>query len=314
MQTAYKNRISSYLLALLIISPFIIHAQTDMDAIMMNKKQFCQGLTYMHSSWDHYWEGTFNRTNANMGTVTTQSVMYMPNYGITNNLNIMASVPYVWTNASAGTLHGMKGVQDLIVFLKWRPLVQTFGKNKVSFYLIGGVSTPLTNYVIDFLPMSIGLGSTNLIGRGMVDFRHSNFTVTGSATYVRRSNVKLDRDSYYDTQLHLTNEVKMPDFAEFQLRTGYRGKYLIVEALATQMTTFGGFDITKNNMPFPSNRMNATMVGLSAKYTLKCLTNLAIVADGNYTVAGRNMGQALEYNAGIFYAFYFKSHNNLKKN
>ena len=225
----------------------------------------------------------------------------------------MASLPYVWTKASAGTLHGMKGFQDVMVFLKWRPMVQTFGNNKVSFFLIGGLSTPVTNYVIDFLPMSIGLGSTNLIGRGMVDFKHSNFTVTGSATYVRRSNVKLDRDSYYDTQLHITNEVKMPDMAEFQLRSGYRGRYLIAEAMVTQMTTLGGFDITKNNMPFPSNRMNATMVGISAKYTLKSFTNLAIVAEGNYTVAGRNMGQALEYNAGFFYAFYFKSHSNLKK-
>ena len=265
MRIVSNKWIKSYLFSFLIIAPSILFAQTDMDAIMMNKSQFCQGLTYEHSSWDHYWEGTFNRTNANMGTVTTQSVMYMPNYGITNNLNVMASVPYVWTNASAGTLHGMKGFQDLMVFLKWRPVVQTFGKNRVSLFLIGGLSTPLTNYVIDFLPMSIGLGSTNLIGRGMVDFRHSNFTVTGSATYVRRSNVKLDRDSYYDTQLHITNEVKMPDVAEFQLRTGYRGKYLIGEATLTQMTTLGGFDITKNNMPFPSNRMNATMVGLSAK-------------------------------------------------
>ena len=312
MRIASIKRIKSYLLTFLIIVPSILFAQTDMDAIMMTKKQFCQGLTYEHSSWDHYWEGTFKRDNANLGTVTNQSVMYMPNYGLTNNLNIMASVPYVWTKASAGTLHGMKGFQDLMLFIKWRPMVQTFGKNKVSFFLVGGLSTPLTNYVIDFLPMSIGLGSTNLMARGMVDFKHSFFTATGSATYVRRSNVKLDRDSYYDTQLHITNEVKMPDMAEFQFRSGYRGKYLIAEATLTQMTTLGGFDITKNNMPFPSNRMNATMVGLSAKYTLSCFTNLAIVADGNYTVAGRNMGQALEYNAGIFYVFYFKGHNNSK--
>jgi hypothetical protein len=30
-------------------------AQTEMDAIMMNKKQFCNGPAYMYSSWDHYW-------------------------------------------------------------------------------------------------------------------------------------------------------------------------------------------------------------------------------------------------------------------
>src|SRR3954465_7963777 len=97
-------------------------AQTDMDAIMMNRKQFCQGLNYDYSSWDHYWEGTFKRDNQNLGTLSRQSVMYMGAYGITNKLNVLASVPYVWTKASAGTLHGAEGIQDLAVFVKWKPI------------------------------------------------------------------------------------------------------------------------------------------------------------------------------------------------
>jgi hypothetical protein len=285
----------------ILLFPTLSFAQTEMDAIMMNKNQFCNGFVYDHSSWDHYWEGTFNRDNKNIGTVTSQMVMFMSNYGITNNLNIMASAPYVWTKASAGTLHGMKGVQDISLFLKWRPITKSFGKNKISVFGIGGFSTPLTNYAIDYLPMSIGLGSTNLTARAMVDYNRHRFTITGSAAYIWRSNVKLDRDSYYDTHLHLTNEVKMPDASYFQLRTGYRGKYLIAEALLTNWTTLGGFDITKNNMPFPSNKMNATMVGGAVKYTLKSFTNLSFVGGANYTVAGRNMGQATSYNAGIFY-------------
>jgi hypothetical protein len=305
MKKLIRNILTAVILITGVTSPAVVFAQTDMDAIMMNKKQFCQGFTYDHSSWDHYWEGTFKRDNENLGTVTTQSVMYMANYGITGKLNVMASAPYVWTDASKGTLHGMKGVQDLSVFVKWKPITKSFGKNQFSLFTIGGFSTPLSNYVIDFLPMSIGLGSTNLMARGMIDYRRARFTVTGSATYVWRSNVKLDRDSYYDTELHLTNEVKMPNAALYQLRTGYRGKYLIAEALLTNWTTLGGFDITKNNMPFPSNKMNATMVGANIKYTLKSFTNLSLLAGGNYTIAERNMGQSTTFNAGAFYAFYF---------
>jgi hypothetical protein len=292
------------LLSTVLFLPFLTNAQTDLDGIMMNKNQFCHAIIYDHSSWDHYWEGGFKRTNENMGTVTTQSLMYMPNYGITNNLNIMASLPYVWTKASAGTLHGMKGFQDLMVFLKWKALTKSYGKNKISLIAIGGASTPTTNYAIDFLPLSIGLGSTNLIARGMVDFERNRFTVTGSASYVWRSNVKLDRDSYYDTEMHLTNEVKMPNVSMYQLRAGYRGKYLIAEATLTDMNTLGGFDITKNNMPFPSNNMDATMVGASFKYTIKPLPNLALLAGGHYTIAGRNMGQSKAVMVGILYAFY----------
>jgi hypothetical protein len=283
-------------------------AQTEMDAIMMNKKQFCNGPAYMYSSWDHYWEGKLNRTNENLGRVSTQSVMYMAAYGINGKLNVLAAVPYVWTNASAGTLHGSRGLQDLSLFLKWKPLSETIGTNKIAVFALLGFSTPLTNYQIDYLPLTIGLGTTNAIMRGMVDFQHKRFSVTGSAAYIRRSNVKIDRSSYYDTQAHLTNEVEMPDAAQYQLRAGYRGKYLLAEALLTNWTTLGGFDITRNNMPFPSNRMNATTIGFALKYTVRSYTHLSLIAGSNYTIAGRNMGQATSYNAGIFYAFYFKQH------
>jgi len=283
----------------------VVSAQTDLDAIMMNKNQFCQGITYDYSSWDHYWEGTFKRDNANLGTVSTQALMYMPNYGITNNLNVMASVPYVWTKATQGTLHGMEGFQDLSMYVKWRPLVKSFGKNQFSLFTVGGFTTPLSNYVVEFLPMSIGLGSTNLSARGMIDYRHHHFTATASATYTWRSNVKLDKDAYYDTELHLTNEVDMPNQTLYQLRTGYRGKYLIAEALLTKVTTLGGYDITKNNgQLYPNLRMNSTTVGAAVKYTLKSFTNISFTVGGNYTVAGRNVGQSTMFNVGAYYVFY----------
>lgn len=290
----------------LCVASLSLKAQTDMDAIMMNKNQFCSGLLYGYSSWDNYWEGTLKRNNENLGTVSTQSLMYMANYGITNKLNIMVGAPYVWTKASAGTLSGLKGVQDISLFVKWKPITQQFGKNKLSLFLVGGFSTPLTDYVIDFLPLSIGLGSTNLTAKAIVDYQLGKFTATGSAAYIRRDNVKLDRTAYYDTEGHLTNEVQMPDATQYQFRTGYRGKYLLAEALLTNWTTQGGFDITRNNMPFPSNRMNATSVGAALKYTLPSHTNLSFLGGASYTIAGRNMGQATSYNVGAFYAFYFK--------
>src|SRR5215471_16310794 len=127
MWTMNKSLICLFVAGLML--PALAPAQTDMDAIMMNKKQFCQGVMYEYSSWDHYWEGTFKRDNGNLGTVSSQMLMYMPNYGITNNLNVMASVPYVKTKATQGTLHGMSGFQDLSVAVKWRAYKTSFDKN-----------------------------------------------------------------------------------------------------------------------------------------------------------------------------------------
>lgn len=280
------------------------YAQTDLDGIMMNKNQLCNGLMYNYNSWDYYWEGTFKRNNQNLGTVSTQSIMYGANYGITGKLNVMIGAPYVWVKSTAGTLHSSRGLQDISLFVKWKPVSYSFGKNKLALIAVGGFSTPLTNYQVDYLPLTLGLGSTNIISRGMVEFQHRRFTVSGSATYIWRSNVKTDRSAYYDTQMHLTNEIKMPDASQYQLRTGYRGRYLVAEALVTNWTTLGGFDITRNNMPLPSNRMNMTAVGASFKYTLKQFTHLSLLAGANYTVAGRNVGQASDFNLGAFYVFY----------
>jgi hypothetical protein len=103
--------------------------------------------------------------------------------------------------------------------------------------------------------------------------------------------------------MHYTNEVEMPNGANYNLRLGYRSFRWIAEAVVNNWTTLGGFDITRNNMPFPSNRMNATTVGVNVKYVLPPLPQLSIVAGGNHTVAGRNMGQTTNVYGSFFYVF-----------
>lgn len=272
---------------------------------MMNKRQWCNGATYMYAQWNTYWEGTYKRTNDNIGRITTQSLMLMTNYGITDKLNIIAGLPYVWTNASKGTLHGMKGFQDASLYVKWKPLTANIGKGKFSLLAVAGISTPATNYVLDFLPMSIGLGATNFTGRLLVDYKRGIFFTTLSGAYVRRNNIKLDRNSYYTTEIHYTNEVAMPDMAMYDFSIGIRKKYLVAEALLSNMTTLGGFDIRKNDMPFPSNKMNSTSAGVHIKYTLPCFTHVELTGDAAYVVAGRNVGQATAFGVGGYYIFSF---------
>lgn len=280
-------------------------AQTDIDGIMMAKNMFCIGPVYSYSSWTDYWEGTMKRDNENLGRVSTQMAAIMGNYGITDKLNVLFSLPYVATKASAGTLHGLNGVQDFNLWVKWMPIEQKIGKGDFTAYAIGGYSLPASNYAADFLPLSIGLRSRNLSLRAMADYQLGWFFVTGSATYVSRSNITIDRSAYYTTEMHYTNKVDMPDAASFNFRTGYRQGNLIAEAVVDNWTTLGGFDITRNNMPFPSNKMNATRVGANFKYEITKLRGLSLIGGGNYTVAGRNMGQATTVYGGIFYILDF---------
>jgi hypothetical protein len=137
----------------------------------------------------------------------------------------------------------------------------------------------------------------------MADYEHGNLFATGSATYVLRDNIEIDRESYYTTDLHISHDVEMPDGANYNFRAGFRNQRWIAEAVLNNWTTLGGFDITKNNMPFPSNKMNATTAGVNLKYMLPSLPQLSIVAGGMYTIAGRNVGQATTIYGSLFYVF-----------
>ncbi|MBN8837997.1 MAG: hypothetical protein J0I09_12110 [Sphingobacteriia bacterium] len=277
-------------------------AQTTDDVIMMNKKQWCNGLTYTSSQWKEYWEGTFKRDNANIGSITTQSLMFMSNYGISNTVNIMAGIPYMVTKASAGTLHGQKGLQDVSLAVKWKALTIPFIKGKLSLFGVGEFSTPATNYEADFLPLSIGLGTTNFSTKLISNYQKNYLNIRLSGAYVWRSNISIDRTSYYTTGIVYSNQVNIPDAANFNLAIGLHKKYLLADAILYNMTTLGGFDMRKNDMPFPSNRMNSTGIGVNIKYTLPSNTHISFVGVANYVLAGRNVGQATSFTIGCFYA------------
>ncbi len=281
-------------------------AQTDLDAITMNPRQLCAGFQYSHSSWDHYWEGTLKRDNPNIGTITTQSIALMGNFGISKKLNLLFGVPYVFTKASAGTLMGQQSLQDGMLAAKWKAFEAKGARHRFSFFTLGGLSAPLSSYTPDFLPLSVGLHSKTLFLRGLADYQRGRFFITGSASYHLRSNVHLARTAYYTTEMHYTNEVKMPNAWYANLRTGYRSPHLVAEAVADRWTTLGGFDIRRNDMPFPSNRMNATNVGISLRYEPDWLKWVSLTGGGMYTIDGRNTGQATTFYGGVFYIFQFK--------
>jgi hypothetical protein len=304
----------SVFISCLLASITHVQAQTDADAIMMEKNNFCTGGMYSYSSWKNYWEGTLKRDNQNLGRVSTQMIGVMGNYGISSKLNVLFSIPYVQTKATAGTLHGQKGIQDLSLWLKWMPYEKQVGSGTLSLYGIGGVSFPTTSYVADYLPLSIGLHSTNLTLRAMADYQVGSFFATVSGSYVVRSNIKIDRTAYYTTEMHYTNKVEMPNAAQYNLRIGYRTERMIAEALLGNWTTLGGFDITPNNMPFPGNKMNMTTAGVNIKYNIKEVDGLSVIGGGSYTLAGRNVGQAAAFNGGVFYILAFKGHKKATSN
>lgn len=291
------------LAAVLLTAVFqIASAQMPNDGLMMGKRQWCTLLQYTHTSWDEYWEGTNKRSNLNLGTFTGQNVMLMTNFGITDNLNVMAGVPYVWTDSDS-YLDGQSGLQDLSVFLKYQSFKTAMGGGDFKVQVTGGASIPVTDYVPDFLPLSIGLQSKTASLRGILNFTHgSGFYVTAQAGHTWRSNITIDREAYlYDNELYYTDEMPVPNVFDATGRLGFINNRIQAEVMLDYFTGLSGDDIRYNEMPLPCNKMQATTAGVFAKYFI--WQGLAVQASYGQVLSGRNFGQGTTISGGVTYFF-----------
>ena len=282
-------------------------AQNLEDAEMLRRHEVHASVMYGSDSWSEYWEGTLRRSNGNVGTVTTHSVAAHLGIGVTERLTVIGALPYVWTEASQGVLHGMSGRQDFTLLAKYRvanPLIA--GRARLKVLAVGGVTTPTSDYTPDFLPMSIGLHSKSAITRLAAHLQdRTGWFADGYAERVWRSNVTLDRGSYFtDGQYLETNEVAMPDVAMYRATLGWqRGAWCVPVGL-TAKRTLGGGDIRRQDMPFVSNRMNATMAHAEVMYFLPGVSNLRLDLGAAHTIAGRNVGRSTSFMTGFTYALH----------
>jgi hypothetical protein len=303
-------RIVSRALSLLILIAFpsVLQAQTIDDGVMLNKGALFTGSLYTHDTWDHYWEGALKRDNGNIGTLTTKTNTWFGNYGLTDRLNLIASVPYVWTRASQGVLHGMQGIQDVTVAGKYSLLDRPSTKaGSLRAIAVVSAGLPLTDYTPDFQPLSIGSASKRVSGRFTIDL-HSEpgWFVTGSTAYTWRGMVTLDRPYYFtNNQFFMTDEVEMPGVFDYVVSGGYRKRVSTATFSFTQQRTQGGGDIRRQDMPFVSNRMNFSRAGALVMVPTPGLRDLKLQVSLAYTIDGRNVGQATTFTTGLLYRFHF---------
>lgn len=302
-----RGRLRAASIALALVLAAAPLAAQGMDDAAIPRRTLAAGALLTHESWDRYWEGELRRGNDNIGTLTTRGVTLVAGYGVTDRLSVTATLPYLRTRASRGTLREMHGFQDLVVTARYRLLsAPVAGRGTVTGAVAGSVGVPAGGYSPDFLPLSIGLGSQRVSGRVSLGFEgHGGWGVGASAAYTWRGSVELDRDSYYtDGELHLGNEVAMPDVVDYTVGAGYRAGRLRPAVSVTAQRTLGGGDIRRQDMPFVSNRMDFVRVDGGVGYALPG-TRLTLRLGAGRVVRGRNVGQATTFTGGALYTVPF---------
>lgn len=292
------------ILAVCFALSFTSSAQTPWDEVMMGRGEICAALIFEHSTWDQYWEGTYLRENANIGTFTRQSAMPMIAMGLTKKINLIASVPYINTKASDGTQAGQSGFQDLSLSVKVDWLQKQLGSGRLLFLTNAHFSTPVGNYLSDYMPFSLGAGAPELGLRGIGGYKMDNGLVfRASLAYLWRGQTEVERDYYYENGSVYSSFMNVPNALNFHGAIGYWAfdNRLRMEATFMSLNCLTGDDIRSYNRPQPTNKMEVSQVGAWVQYFIKSDQGLGALAYFNQTINGRNMGKATTIGLGLTY-------------
>jgi hypothetical protein len=292
-------------LALLALFQAALFAQTVDDGVMIPSHVLFGGYLFTHDSWDNYWEGPLSRTNGNIGTLTTQTSTISINYGLTDRINVIGTIPYVGTQSSQGVLAGQQGWQDVTLAAKIRLFNHRFHRlGALTAFAVPFWGTPVTNYTPDLQPLSIGLDSMRAGGRSTLNFQsNQGWFLNASGAYTWHGDVTLDRPYYFtNNQFFLTNIVEMPRSVEYSISPGYLKKGRMFQFTFSKLITQGGpdvGDIRRQDLPFVSNRMIASRVGGALMYPLPRVPGLTLRFEGSYVIDGRNVGQSTTITVGL---------------
>ena len=117
--------------------------------------------------------------------------------------------------------------------------------------------------------------------------------------------MQLDRSSYYtDGQLIESDQVAMPDVAQYSASVGWQLRGWCIPIGITDQRTLGGGDIRRQDMPFVSNRMDFTTAHADLMYFLPGVSGVRLDLGAAHTLRGRNVGQSTAIMTGLTYAFH----------
>lgn len=297
------------LLVIPLFSFVITHAQTPSDAMMMKQRESCFALTYERGTFDQYWEGSHLRKNETIATVSRKVVVPMIAIGVMEKLNFYIGIPYVITESSevnGGKLQGARGFQDLSLALKYRIVNKELTSAKLSVLAAGGFATPITNYLSDYRPYSIGNGADEWSLRGIVSYRlNMGFYARVAGGHLFRGQTKAERDYYYNNGSYYTPWMDVPSAWEFN---AVAGMWTLENSLKIEASFYGlksthGDDIRIYNAAQPTNKVNFDQLNFSAQYFVKPVKGLSVLAFYYQTLNGRNAPKLTSFGIGTTYQF-----------
>jgi hypothetical protein len=229
--------------------------------------------------------------------VTTKSVSLYAEYGFSDRLNFVVSLPYIQTTGQAtpatlannGFENERSGFQDVSIYGKYK--IKSYEVMSGNLDIIGalGVETPLGDYNVDEGLQSIiaiGNRSTDITGLAIANYKHnSGVFAIGQVGYSVRSN-------------------DVPNAVISELKLGYAASVIYGDIfIANQLSGSDGVDILGQGFTgfFPATRVNYTRIG--ANMFVPIVKGFGLTAGVNTYIAGRNLGDSTGAYSGLSFSF-----------
>lgn len=287
----------------------VSQAQTPTDAVMMKQREFCFAAMYDYGSFNHYYEGDYLRTNATIATVYRKTFLPMLAIGLHDRINLIVGAPYIQTrssNPNGGRLEGAKGLQDFSVTLKAEVFSHELGSGKLHVLTALGYSTPMTNYLSDYMPYSLGFGANEFSARAIAQYKLTmGLYARVSLAHQWRGQTKAERDYYYNNGSYYTPWMDVPNAWNYQtvLGTSLLKNALRLEASFSSFRCTSGDDIRSYNAPQPTNKVVSDQVGFMVQYYFPQVKGLGVLAYYNNVINGRNCAKIENLGGGLTYQF-----------
>ncbi len=273
-------------------------AQSPVSGFMNEKGKGGVALSYSSEKYNEVYLGATKVKGIPVfNEVQNTAVNLYANYGITNKIEAVLSVPFVQSEgkgddtflAANGFSNKRSGIQDLSVFLKYKAFSMSDKESTFDILASVGVQTPIGGYKSDEgLQSIIAIGNSAtkvtglLIGHVKVN---TGFFITGQLGY-RKS----------------TNQV--PDAVVSEIKAGYAANKVYFDAwFANQNSSNKGTNILQPGFDgfFPATQVNFTRVGTNLYFPV--YKGIGINGGLNAYLIGKNVGKSAGYSLGLVSKF-----------
>lgn len=272
-----------------------LQAQSPVSTFFQGQGRFTAAVSYAYEQYDQVLLVPADINGVPVfNEVALNSVSIYGTVGLSDKWDLVVGLPYIQAEGQAsegvlkelGYTNTQKGIQDISLYAKYRPVSFDLGAANLAFMLGAGVQTPLGDYRVDQ-----GLQSIIAIGN-----RATSLTGIGGAHLQTQSGLFLSTQIGYSLR-----DDRVPDALIGEIKVGYAGSKFYADAWLAGQRSDGGTNILAEGFDgfFPATDVTYQRAGVQV--FLPVAAGFGISGGINTILNGRNIGDATGYSVGVVF-------------